>query len=212
MQSDSESSSSSSSTCTSSLPWSHQQSYLIPQDIHSLYAMLSKTSTNLPPLPIEIIDIIVDYAEYWVCVSHASDHAMSGQYMNHPYLLMSKETTSFPLFYRTKKIVFEFYAHDQGYSTDSGTWTWAECTLTSLSTVNEELLSRTELYKNKERIGTEWQNHVFEVGEDTKIAQHFDPRKDLQIVVFVRSWFPGWIHYVEKGRICIYYSIRPFDL
>lgn len=105
-----------------------------PSDVHTLRTLLSLPShTCLPALPVELVDIIIDLAQYWPRVRARADYRMVAQadanvcYLTTPPFAAawraqsdshssdsdSEEEVGPPP--KIQRIVFELESHDQGW-------------------------------------------------------------------------------------------------
>lgn len=181
-----------------------------PTDISTVSKLLMKGSSQSPPLPYELAELILDLAEYWCQAFIETTDPISGMNMNTIYLSFATlPTLHLTSFRQCERIEFEVYAHDQGWATAEGSWTWAETVLTSNcdGSVDDEICERVEVYRNPCK-NSQWQRHVKRFERDCKIVNGFVPG-ETQVRLILRSCFSGWIHFAQKARITMHYSIKP---
>ncbi|KAJ3827099.1 hypothetical protein F5880DRAFT_1609615 [Lentinula raphanica] len=97
------------------------------------------------PLPLEIIDLILDFAEYWPClrvdnseeIEAVASSTVHGEatwtYLISPPMLPGEISGTESRHRRVRKITFEMESHDQGWTsiqgtegTYNGSWSWFE--------------------------------------------------------------------------------------
>ena len=173
------------------------------QDIRQLATIFNQHFN----LPIEVIQQIIDQAEYWCCRSFANN--TPERIGDETVDSLSSGPLPIPL-HSIRKIVITVVSHDQGWSNtqheDQGTtrnsWTWGEVHIQSST---GQVILDSELYRNlNATMDPQTHSSTFAVAELSLLRQP----NAYGTVVTVRNSarFPGWTNFVESCSINVYYS------
>lgn len=172
---------------------------------------------NSKGLPLELILIILDMAEYWHLFRVANiekKQLENGRFS-------SLQSGLIPIHgRRIKKVRVISLSHDQGWATGEGSWTWANIKVSSpieqnsqnqsSSSVQPSIDSKSmEFYRNI-RAESKWQVHE-------KIINPFKSSSDFEFLSFLvinqgqleveyYAAFPGWVNSFKWGIMEIWYS------
>ncbi|KAK4973954.1 hypothetical protein LTR28_011157 [Elasticomyces elasticus] len=197
-----------------------------PRDARDVYHAAFLLRQVLVP---DLVPIILDHAEYWVCASSAEEKDQTVASRDSPLLYL----TSAPI-RRTcrsraavKKVVFTITSHDQGYCSfpEAGNWTWFTAVrrrpLSSSSSSSAEDASQPSLPNQSELVLTSntMANHNFETHtiawpDDESPGQSEGATRDWvrglatgdQIEVNACARFDGWMNYVRRVRVDVFTS------
>jgi len=125
-----------------------------------------------------------------------------------------------------RKVEITCESHDQGWSSypnDKGTyrnsWTWGEVSVlipkqdTYLhdptveigdQVIEKEPKIRYRVYTNR-HADSNWQIHNFVFNSDHPLVRDLQP--GYMVGLWIRSQFPGWINYVKRAELKLYYSV-----
>jgi S-phase kinase-associated protein 1 len=100
-----------------------------------------------------------------------------------------------------RRILIQVKAHDQGWATGAGSWTFGHVKVSR----GQELLREWPFYRN-ERANIEWQIHSFECPlDDLRDVLGRDQNMDIQLAITHSAMFSGWRNHIGNQTILIYY-------
>lgn len=151
--------------------------------------------TGFPQL---VVDRIVDFAEYWPCVSVAHDELYEGGSYGNDQILKTPAVPGSP-----RRVEFEVVSHDQGWCSDpnAGSWTWGEGVATAADgTIRTG--RRHCVYRNN-IADLQWQRHDATWQRDHPVLSEMEAGDSVEL--WIRSCFPGWRNFVNSAKLRVFY-------
>ncbi|KAK4989701.1 hypothetical protein LTR50_003026 [Elasticomyces elasticus] len=187
-----------------------------PRDARDVYHLAFLLRQVLVP---DLVPLILDHAEYWVCASSAEEKDKTVASRDSPLLYL----TSAPI-RRTcrstraavKKVVFTITSHDQGYCDhpEAGNWTWFTATrrrpLPPPSSPDQSelvLRSNTMAKRNFETHTIAWPDEE-SPGQSEGATRAWVRGLEIgdRIEVNACARFDGWVNYVRRVRVDVFTS------
>lgn len=159
----------------------------------------------LQRLPAELVTLILELAQYWICSVTARQEQTPKRFSNANFrYLRTEPLNSGDLMRPLRRVTITTISKDQGWSgepenhgTYTASWTWFELTLDSPS--GEEKY-RTEIVRNV-HAGESFLKHVRDVNDPELFAL---AEKGDTLSVWVRAKYPGWANHVDSVEIKTY--------
>lgn len=205
-----------------------------PTDMATLLILFANCYKKLK-LPGSLIKEIFDFAGLHASSSSCSTRHLRG-HSNQNEIYLSHKLPGGNLYFEPVLFLYEVTSKDQGWSsysehhgTYNGAYSWGEANLlisdTGLSAEFFEAASssstkRHEVYRNL-HAHKEWQDHVKEFGEDSKLLQTYKDVKrllhsslvgetvpsDIYLQLWLRSLYPGWLNQVKEARMTVIWKL-----
>eukprot|EP00128_Syssomonas_multiformis_P011225 Colp12_sorted_trinity150504_noHs@24350 len=171
--------------------------------LHTQWLLMQETSTK-PALPIEVVNYILDLAEYGATVKVETSKQVTGGDLNLSYV-----TITVPPCRKVLSIEVEAEAHDQGWSSypqDANTyrnsWTFGELVNTKRSEDTPITVFR-NLHAN-----SNFQTHrhvLHSTGANSDFIRQLHPGD--KVTLKLRAMFPGWCMYCRRGALKLTYAL-----
>lgn len=165
-------------------------------------------------LPWELVEEVVNLAEYWVRL-HVEEQFENLRIQEHtspyPCAVLPIQTLNIRHPQPIRKATFFVEAHDQGVCShpDLGAWTWFQVEVIPPASAGNERLA--QHFATNRQADRSWQTHeqiwYHDEAKDTpvesesprELLKHLGEGSKLQITAHAK--FPGWKNYVRKARI-----------
>lgn len=153
--------------------------------------------TGFPEL---VVDRILDFAEYWPCVSVTHDELYEGGSYGDDQILKTPAIPGSP-----RRVEFEVVSHDQGWASDPKlvSWSWGEAVVTA----NDGTIrtgQRHRVYVNK-IADFQWQHHIATWQRDHPVVSEMEAGDSVEL--WIRSCYPGWRNFVRSAKLRVFYTV-----